>query len=68
METRLNREGIAVDDIHIYSNPFRHGDGATMGAPVTQNIPRRNRMDWSIYFSRQTRGICQLTGAGTTHG
>lgn len=35
----VNREGIAIDDIHIYSNPSGIYDGATMGAPVTQNIP-----------------------------
>ncbi|HEX4876823.1 MAG TPA: T9SS type A sorting domain-containing protein, partial [Chitinophagaceae bacterium] len=34
----VNSEGIAVDDIHIYSNPFGIYDGATMGLPVTQTI------------------------------
>src|SRR5204863_1661364 len=34
----VNREGIAIDDIHIYNNPNGIYDGATMAAPVTQNI------------------------------
>lgn len=34
----VSKEGIAVDDIHIYSNPMGIYDGATMGAPVTQVI------------------------------
>ena len=35
----VNRDGIAIDDIHIYNNPNGIYDGATMGAPVTQTIP-----------------------------
>ena len=35
----LNKDGIAIDDIHIYDNTAGIYDGATMGAPVTQNIP-----------------------------
>jgi hypothetical protein len=34
----LTKEGIGVDDIHIYDNINGIYDGATMGAPVTQNI------------------------------
>lgn len=34
----VNREGIAVDDIHIYDNTDSIYNGATMGAPVTQTI------------------------------
>lgn len=33
-----NREGIAVDDIHIYDNVLGIYDGATMASPVTQSI------------------------------
>ncbi len=33
-----NREGIAVDDIHIYDNTLGIYDGVTMSSPVTQNI------------------------------
>ncbi|MBS1653362.1 MAG: S8 family serine peptidase [Bacteroidetes bacterium] len=34
----VNREGIAVDDIHIYDSTTAIYDGATLGAPVTQTI------------------------------
>jgi Subtilase family/Secretion system C-terminal sorting domain len=34
----VNREGVAVDDIHIYDNVNGIYDGSTMGAPVTQNV------------------------------
>lgn len=34
----VNREGVALDDIHIYDNTFGIYDGVTMGSPVTQNI------------------------------
>ncbi|MFI5133000.1 MAG: S8 family serine peptidase [Chitinophagales bacterium] len=33
-----NREGIAIDDIHIYDNTKGIYDGVTMSSPVTQNI------------------------------
>jgi hypothetical protein len=35
----VSREGMAIDDFHLYSNPYGIYDGATMGAPVTQAIP-----------------------------
>ena len=34
----VNREGVAIDDIHIYDNINGIYNGATMTAPVTQNI------------------------------
>lgn len=34
----LNKDGIAVDDIHVYDNVNGIYDGSTMGAPVTQTI------------------------------
>lgn len=34
----LNKDGMAVDDIHIYDNVNGIYDGATMAAPVTQTI------------------------------
>ncbi len=34
----LNKDGIAIDDIHVYDNINGIYDGATMGAPVTQTI------------------------------
>lgn len=35
----VSREGIAVDDIHIYDNIYGIYTGPTMGAPVMQSIP-----------------------------
>lgn len=35
----VNREGIAIDDIHVYDNIYGIYTGATMASPVTQNIP-----------------------------
>jgi len=34
----VNKEGVAIDDIHIYNNLNGIYDGATMGSPITQNI------------------------------
>ncbi len=34
----VTKEGIAVDDIHVYDNIYGIYDGLTMGAPVTQTI------------------------------
>jgi hypothetical protein len=34
----VNRDGFALDDIHVYDNPFGIYDGITMGTPVAQNI------------------------------
>ena len=34
----VSKDGMGVDDIHIYDNINGIYDGATMGAPVTQNI------------------------------
>ena len=34
----VNREGVAIDDIHIYDNTMGIYDGVTINTPVTQNI------------------------------
>ena len=34
----VSREGIAVDDIHVYDNTYGVYNGVTMSTPVTQNI------------------------------
>ncbi len=34
----VNFEGVAIDDVHIYDNILGVYDGATMAAPVSQNI------------------------------
>ena len=38
-DDEITREGLAIDDIHIYSNPYGIYDGATMASPVTNTIP-----------------------------
>ncbi len=35
----VSREGIAIDDIHVYDNIYGIYTGPTMGAPVMQSIP-----------------------------
>jgi len=35
----VNREGIAIDDIHVYDNSYGIYNGITLASPVTQNIP-----------------------------
>jgi len=35
----VNREGIAIDDIHVYDNGYGIYNGVTLVSPVTQNIP-----------------------------
>ncbi|HEX7903320.1 MAG TPA: S8 family serine peptidase [Chitinophagaceae bacterium] len=37
-DAALNRDGVAIDDIHIYDNTYGIYTGATMGSPVTQTI------------------------------
>jgi hypothetical protein len=43
----VNREGIAVDDIHIYDNINGIYDGITMNSPVTQTISGNNWIDFT---------------------
>jgi hypothetical protein len=43
----VNREGIAVDDIHIYNNPNGIYNGATMSSPVTQAVSGNNWIDFT---------------------
>ncbi|NTS39715.1 S8 family serine peptidase [Flavisolibacter sp. BT320] len=38
----VTREGIAIDDIHIYDNPVGIADGLTQTAPVTQPVAGNN--------------------------
>ena len=44
----VNRDGMAIDDIHIYNNPYGIYDGATMGLPVTQTLPPNS--GWVDFF------------------
>jgi hypothetical protein len=34
----VNREGIAIDDVHVYDNTKGIYDGASLPAPITQNV------------------------------
>jgi hypothetical protein len=43
----VNREGIAVDDIHIYDNTAGIYDGVTLGAPVSQTVSGNNWVDFT---------------------
>ena len=43
----VNREGIAVDDIHIYDNSNGIYDGATLSSPVTQTVSGNNWIDFT---------------------
>ncbi|MBK9570882.1 MAG: T9SS type A sorting domain-containing protein [Chitinophagaceae bacterium] len=45
----VNRDGVAIDDIHIYNNPNGIYDGVTMVSPVTVNIP--GGADWVDFIS-----------------
>jgi hypothetical protein len=42
-----NREGMAVDDIHIYNNANGIYDGITMAVPVTQTVSGNNWIDFT---------------------
>ncbi|OSZ80802.1 hypothetical protein CAP36_06040 [Chitinophagaceae bacterium IBVUCB2] len=44
-----NRDGLAVDDIHVYDNPYGIYDGMTMGAPQTANVLGNNA--WVDFLS-----------------
>lgn len=43
----VNREGIAIDDIHIYDNVHGIYDGVTMGAPVSATVSGNNWIDFT---------------------
>ncbi len=43
----VNREGVAVDDIHVYDNVNGIYDGVTMGAPVSQTVSGNNWVDFT---------------------
>jgi len=53
----VTREGMAIDDIHIYDNTEGIYDGATMGAPVTQTVS--GGTDW-IDFTSGGKRIASL--------
>ncbi|HET9825265.1 MAG TPA: T9SS type A sorting domain-containing protein, partial [Chitinophagaceae bacterium] len=43
----VNREGVAIDDIHIYDNTLGIYNGATMTSPVNQNISGNSWIDFT---------------------
>jgi hypothetical protein len=43
----VNREGMAIDDIHIYDNTKGIYDGLTMTAPVTKSLSGNNWVDFT---------------------
>ena len=58
-------EGIAVDDIHIYSNPYGIYDGITMGAPVIQTVNNNN--NW-VDFLESGKLIASVKSPTTAMG
>ncbi len=44
-----NREGVAIDDIHVYNNPYGIYDGITMALPVSATVPGNN--SWVDFIS-----------------
>ena len=61
----VNREGVAVDDIHVYDNTMGIYDGATMAAPVNQNIPGGNT--W-INFTSAGKLVASIEPNGQSLG
>lgn len=62
----VNKDGIAVDDIHVYDNTNGIYDGATMGAPVTQTInPGTN--NW-VDFLQGGKLVASIHPAGQEMG
>jgi hypothetical protein len=43
----VNREGLAIDDIHVYDKLNGIYDGATMSSPVTQSVSGNNWIDFT---------------------
>jgi hypothetical protein len=63
-----NREGVAIDDIHIYNNSNGIYDGITMSSPVTQTVSGNARVDFisggklvaSVLPNNQTLGATDV--------
>jgi hypothetical protein len=64
----VNREGIAIDDIHIYNNTNGIYDGVTMTGPVSQLVSGNNWVDFtsggkmvaSVKANNQTLGATDV--------
>ncbi len=62
----VNRDGMGIDDIHIYNNPYGIYDGPTMGSPVTQNLPSNS--GWIDFFEtgKLVASVNTLSDMGST--
>ncbi|GGC07530.1 S8 family serine peptidase [Dyadobacter sediminis] len=60
-----HRDGIAIDDIHIYDKTNSIYDGATMNTAVTQNIPGNN--NW-VHFTENGKRIASVNANGQNLG
>lgn len=66
-DVALNKDGIAVDDIHIYDNIYGIYDGATMGAPVTQTI-NTGTNNWVNFLSGSGKLVASVHPNGQEMG
>jgi hypothetical protein len=65
-DASLDRDGVAIDDIHIYDNIYGIYTGSTMGSPVTQSVsgtgwvdflePVTNKLIASVHPNNQNLG------------
>lgn len=53
-----NRDGIAIDDVHVYDNPYGIYDGVTMSSPQIVNIPGNN--SWVDVLSTSNKLIASV--------
>lgn len=61
-----NRDGLAVDDIHVYDNPYGIYDGVTLVTPQTVNIPGDN--SWVDILSSSNKLIASVKSPVTAMG
>ncbi|MCF2516174.1 S8 family serine peptidase [Dyadobacter sp. CY351] len=60
-----NREGIALDDIHIYDQAHGIYDEASTGSPITQNVPASN--NW-VHFLKNNKLVASVNANGQNIG
>jgi hypothetical protein len=60
----VTREGVAIDDIHVYDNTQGIYDGVTMASPVTQNVSGNS---W-INFSNGGKLVASVQPSNATLG
>jgi hypothetical protein len=64
-DAAVNREGVAIDDIHVYDNTKGIYDGVTTSSPITQTISGGN--NW-IHFEKDGRLIASIQPNGQNLG